>query len=348
MRKNCGITTIIVEVAALAFSLAAGCSRSQGDSPAPSASANSGPSGAVRVAPAGGCPASPYTGDAIVAVVKQVDDKNATFGSPPRVGLDVLEVLQGDPNADRTQALWAPLPHDIDTGVIEKDQRYLQWAGIPMKGPKVGEKYILWGWNITQHGQTRFMAQGRETFSDRARLAALQRIERQKRQVEDNRRKVEAQEAARRSAVQQWRQTVSPEDIRRYAAAAEFVGIGKFGGAMNLQDSDMLVSFAISSILKGRQETKFAVPTYFVTFVAPRKLCDLLDRETDYVVFLRAGSGKLSASTPSYERIPQGVGIVIADKEAREALVGYIARTPASTTQPATTPAGHCPESAGA
>jgi hypothetical protein len=78
-------------------------------------------------ATAGG-PPSPYEGDAVVATVTKVSSPVATFADPPHVTLEIQEVLQGEPSADRRNAIWTPPPHDVDTGTITDNPRYKAWA----------------------------------------------------------------------------------------------------------------------------------------------------------------------------------------------------------------------------
>jgi hypothetical protein len=89
--------------------------------------------------------ANPREADAVVATVTEVSSQASTYGDPPRVKLDVQRVLQGDPKTDRRQAIWAPPPHDVDTGTIYDNPRYKAWAAKKMKGPAVGSRWILYG-----------------------------------------------------------------------------------------------------------------------------------------------------------------------------------------------------------
>ena len=70
--------------------------------------------------------------DIVVATVREVSPEPWTHGNPPRVALEVHDVLRGDAKADRSRALWAPPPHDIDYGPVEDNPRYKTWAARPM------------------------------------------------------------------------------------------------------------------------------------------------------------------------------------------------------------------------
>jgi hypothetical protein len=276
-----------------------------------------------------GCPASPFSGDAVVAVVKDVDDKNATFDNPPRVKLEILEVLRGEPATDRSRAIWAPPDHGIDWGIVNENPLYKKWAKTPMVGPKAGEKYILWGWTYKDDSDTRFRARGRALFSDDKRQQAIKMIKRDQVLAIEYQRKMEAEKAAHLEAVRQWRKSVSSEDIKQYAAQADFIGIGK-------RCSD---SFQITTILKGQQKKEFTDGAYYVAFEIPQAVAEKLDRDTTYAVFLQETTRRLSASAANYAPISLGDGVVIADEETMKALTGLVGRKPTLASMPATSQA---------
>ena len=286
----------------------------------------------ARVAPAAGSAAGPFAGDAVVAIVREADDERATFGNPPRVKLEIVEVLRGDPKTDRTRAIWGPPEHDIDWGVVEENPLYKEWAKKPMKGPKVGEKYILWGWNFVQKDTPVFLAHdgGRFAFSDEERQRAIQMINRDQQLMLEYQKKMEAEKQAHREAVKKWREGVSSDDIKQYAAKAEFVGVGKRSSS----------SFRITEILKGRQKKEYMDGAYYVTFEIPQAVHNLLDRDTTYAVFLQDTPKLLSASAASYATIPLGEGVVIADEQTMKALAGFVSRKPTSASMPVTSQPG--------
>jgi hypothetical protein len=94
-----------------------------------------------------GQPADPREGDAVVATITEVSGHAATYGNPPRVKLGVEQVLQGEAKTDRTHAVWAPPPHDVDTGTIYDNPRYKAWAATKMSGPAAGSRWILYGYS---------------------------------------------------------------------------------------------------------------------------------------------------------------------------------------------------------
>jgi hypothetical protein len=272
----------------------------------------------------------------VVAIVKEVDDKGATYGNPPRVKLEIGEVLRGDPKAERTHAVFAPPDHGIDTGVIEENPRYKEWARTPMQGLKVGEKLILWGTSVLADNKSLFYVGANSAFSDEKRQAAIQQVKRDEDSLLKYKKELEAEKQKHLEDVKKWRQGVSADDIRKYAAVAEFVGVGRLpGGSFGLGE-EVVACFEIQSILKGKQEKLFTINSYFVVFRMSRKLFDLLDRETDYVVFLKSTGTSLSASAASYERIPLGDGVVIADEQVTKSLSELHGMRPESTTSPAT------------
>ena len=83
-------------------------------------------------------------GDVFVATITRVEDKEATNSRPPRVWLNVHEVIRGNPKTVRSPAVWSPPFHGIDWGDGNQPELKL-WRAQPLKGPKVGEKFILGG-----------------------------------------------------------------------------------------------------------------------------------------------------------------------------------------------------------
>jgi hypothetical protein len=81
--------------------------------------------------------------DVFVATITRVEDTGATNTNPPRVWLKVDEVLHGKQQTHRSPATWLPQPHDIDTS--PEEPRLSEWKAQPLKGPRVGEKWILLG-----------------------------------------------------------------------------------------------------------------------------------------------------------------------------------------------------------
>lgn len=287
---------------------------------------------------AAGKPESPFAGDAVVAIVKEVNDEKATFGNPPRVKLEIVEVLRGDPKIDRTHAIWQPPDHGMDS-FVEENPLYKEWAKKPMKGPKVGEKYILWGWVYIEKDTPVFLAGngGRFAFSDEKRQWAIQRIHRDQELLLEYQKKREAEKQAHLNAVKKWRETVTSDDIKQYAATAEFVGIGKLSSETTGVSERMYVDFQITEILKGQQKKEFTDGAYYVTFVVPEtKMSGLLERDTRYVVFLNSTAKMLNAAGTNYVTIPSGDGVVIADEQTMKALAGFVSRKPTTASMPVT------------
>jgi hypothetical protein len=274
-----------------------------------------------------GGPTFPFAGDCVVAVVKEVAPDKATYANPPRVKLQIVEVLRGDPKIDRTQAVWSPPPHGIDTRIITENPRYKQWAATPFPGPKVGEKFVLWGGG---DGKV-FVARERTPYTDDDRQKAIEIIERARKISEEYQKKAEAEKKARAEAVAKWRQGVSADDLRQYAAKADFVAVGRMSGEM-IQPGPWLLDFKVTRILKGEKDPihKYTDNSYYVTFHLPAKLAEMLDRDKDYLLFLQPSAKSFSASAPSYVTIPLGDGIVIADEEALKALGAPPAVKPAA------------------
>jgi len=266
-------------------------------------------------------------GDVIVATVRKVSTHAATHGSPPRLELEVHEVLRGDSKADRRRAVWEPQPHDVDWAGSGAKEAIAAWKAMPMADPRVGEKWILWGEVAADDGQAAFrvFSQGRTRFSDEGRARAAQTIQDAAAWKRAYEAKVERDRTALAEAKAKWRAQVSAEDIGRYVVEADFVGIGRICSGPARQGEELRADVQIATILKGqRRRTDYPPDAYYLTIAVPEPLCPLLDQHTEYVFFLSEnGMGLGPPSPPFYPRIRSGDGLVVADaaslKAAREA-----------------------------
>ena len=82
--------------------------------------------------------------DLFVATVASVDDSLATQGDPPRISLEVEEVLYGLLPLGPSKARWMPWQPYIPCGVGESGN-IRRWNATPMQGPTVGSRLILAG-----------------------------------------------------------------------------------------------------------------------------------------------------------------------------------------------------------
>jgi hypothetical protein len=249
-------------------------------------------------------------GDVVVATVVKVSGHEATNSNPPLVALQVHEVWRGDKKTDRQKAIWKP----VFSPFCANDPQVLKWLNEPLAGPKVGEKWIVWGHMEKANGQQWFGVGADARFpwsvenEKKARLIL--------KQAEQTVREFKAeQEAAAKKAEEvkaAWRATIGAKDIAKFAAEADFVGIGK-------RISDQGPTYQVTEILKGVKRIKYDGNTYYVEVGFAKKVEELLDRETSYVLFLKDTSKPVPASRV-YSAISSGDGIVIADAESIKAV----------------------------
>lgn len=136
-------------------------------------------------------------GDVFVATITRVEDKGATNARPPRVWLKVHEVIRGEAKVVRSPAVWSPPFHGIDWG-DENEPELKRWNAVPVKGPKVGQKFILGGSSFKpQPGEKDapayyLFAFVRTPYSDKAREQAIAQLK----ALEEARRKYAEEQAA--------------------------------------------------------------------------------------------------------------------------------------------------------
>ena len=308
----------------------------------------------LATAPAGagaaaGAPANPYAADAVVARVTEVSPHAATYENPPRVKLEVQEVIQGDPQADRRQAVWAPPPHDVDTGIVTENPRYKAWAATKMKGPDVGSRWILYGTlGVAGSGTERVFHVSSHVavpFSDEERARAV----RAARERAAARRKAAAEAEADRRANARikalWRLLTSQQELETYTAEADLIVTGRWTSAATHANA---IGIQVTSVLQGtvRQlpqkvegkgkgdprgpgggdKADEGEHLLYIDFSAGPALEVLMDRDTEYLLFLSDQGVTFSHVSPCYRRIRSGDGVVILDEQALHAVKDALRR----------------------
>jgi hypothetical protein len=82
--------------------------------------------------------------DVLDATIIAVSDRCSTNGDPPVLSIHVHQVLYGSQTTGKHQAIWSPLPHDVDTGG-NSDPRLVEWRARPLAGPVAGTRMIVLG-----------------------------------------------------------------------------------------------------------------------------------------------------------------------------------------------------------
>lgn len=267
---------------------------------------------------------APYLGldgaDVVVATVKKVSDHASTNGDPPRVELEIHEVLRGDAKVDRIRAVWSPTPHGCDFGDPMMYRKFVQaWETQKFAGPKVGDKYVLWG---NMSGDKKNLVFGAYSwhaypFSVEKRTWAVKVIRDAAEETRRHADKLEAEKKALTKTRADWRAKTSLDDLKKYAVEADFVAVGRIvGGGANVEDRFTLQV----RIHKGEKRQQYKGDVYFVEVTAPKDVQGLLNRETDYLLFLTLDGLKKGVAVDYYLSIKTGDGIVIADQKAEQAV----------------------------
>jgi hypothetical protein len=248
--------------------------------------------------------------DVVVARVVAVADRGATNGNPPRVELRVEEVLRGDPKLDRRQTVWQPVsPFLCLTGA---EKAYALWQAAPLAGPRAGDRLIVWGSVEKTKDGPRFVARANNALADTAtnRDWAVRTIRATAAYHAAAAAKAAADARAQRQRVQRWQVRTSPEDLRKLARQADFVGVGKI-----VSGSGPGFQFRVTEILKGKQQRKYADGSYYVGLEVPAGVAGLLDRETEYLLLL-SEKGLRAGVPDGYRPAPGSDGVAITDARA--------------------------------
>ena len=264
-------------------------------------------------------------GDVVVAAVKKVSDHAATNGDPPRLELEVHEVLRGDPKADRARAVWDPRPNGFDYGDPEMMRRAVRkWEAQPLAGPKVGDKLVLWGELAGDKKRPVFHAYSWHAypFSAEKRTWAVKVIRDAEEAARRYAAKLEAEKKALAKAQAEWRAKTSADDLKKYAAQADVVAVGRICS----EYVSGPITIRVGQLLKGEKRKGYKGDDYYVGLTVPKKIRELLDRETDYLLFLSADGLEAGPAAVSYPLIKAGAGIVIADRKAVDAVKEALGR----------------------
>ncbi len=256
--------------------------------------------------------------DLVVAQVKKVPaGKKWTFGNPPKVTVEVTDVLRGNHPKGKLTVVWGPGPNDIDT--TDRKAELKAWKSSEIAVPAVGSRWIMFGRLYDDVLWTR--ADGRIAWSEEnvARARTEIAFSEKAMEREENRRAEERRKWA--EAIAKWRAGVKEADIERWAAAADFVGIGK-------AESD---SFEVDEILKGEPRYRgYPKGRYFAGVNLKKEVAQLVQASRNaerggdvrYLLFL-SEHGMTVVPGATYECV--GDGVIIADgaavKAARKAVL---------------------------
>jgi hypothetical protein len=286
----------------------------------------------ARLGAAGDRHAAIDAGDLFVATITRVEDKGATNARPPRVWLTVHEVLKGDKDAKHSPAVWDGPWHGIDWG-DENTPELIAWKKAPLKGPRVGDKFILGGWVVVvdvggmKTEQYHILDFIHIPYSDAAREKTLAQLA----TLEMARLKYAAEQAAaakahaeRRAA---WRASVDEKTIDRRTQQADAVAIGTITGGSG---------YLIERMLKGRARMSTG-GEYYLTIATedydPRIVDFVYDRPR-CVLFLSEENLTASVGVVRAKLVDPYDGIVLADDAAIAAVEASLKKHPPPAPRP--------------
>ena len=206
-----------------------------------------------------------------------------------------------------------------------------------MKGPKVGEKFILGGQAFETVGSEEkgakysLFAFVRTPFSDKARQQTIDPLK----ALAEARRKYAAEQAAaakdRQSRALAWRTAIDAQTMDKWTRRADAVAIGKIGSWGSG------VTFEIERMLKGRPRMSTG-GKYYVTLPAdgfdPRIADILAGGRPRCVLFLSEEKLVVSVSSVFANLVDPYEGIVVADDAAIQAVEASLEKHPAPTPRP--------------
>jgi hypothetical protein len=278
-----------------------------------------------------GVQASPFASpQIIVAKITTVSEAAATNGNPPRVGLEMTQVLRGDPKADYSRAIWNPPWHGIDTSGREGELE--RWRATPMDKPAVGSRWIIFGRLLEEADGPALSLRYQIAYSPAELAKTVDQIAQVDAATAEYAAKIASEAKALAEARVAWRAKTSSADIGNYVKAADFVAVGTISSGSWGNEPESLHIFQIKQILKGQKRYAYLNDLYFVEVKIPLETGKLLKRDQEYLVFL-LDRGFDTRKMPVYSRISLGDGVVIADDAALQAARDTLA-APATSPSP--------------
>jgi hypothetical protein len=272
-------------------------------------------------------------GEVFVATVTRLEDEGATNANPPKIWLEVHEVLRGRSIRKRSPVLWSPPHHDFDYSE-EGLAALKRWEATPMKGPKVGEKFILGGQFLAMaegdyiNGDYVLLPFVRTPYSDEARQRTIVELKRLVEMHKKNAARRAAESEERTSRKQAWRATLDAKRIDHWTRKADAVAIGTHISGN---------TFCIKRMLKGR-ERMLSGTSYLISLPPDRfdkRIVDLVigDRPT-CVLFISEERIVAGASSVEANLIDPYEGAVLADAAAIAAVEASLKKHPAPVPRP--------------
>ncbi|HYE18134.1 MAG TPA: hypothetical protein VEA69_06805 [Tepidisphaeraceae bacterium] len=264
--------------------------------------------------------------DVVVATVSGVSDKPATNADPPRVELEVHEVLRGDPKVSRARAVWRPYPHDVDYGEPEKNPRYQTWAAAAADKPRVGQKFVLAGYPPAADQPWYVSAVGRFEFAAGKREWALKIMAAAEAEAKAEAERRAAAAKARADAIAKWRAGVTADEIAAQTVAADLVVVGRLAGGSGVE---------VTRVLKGATRYRYVRDDInYLSVPLGERAAAMVEGTNEYVWFLSETGMTMGTSGIAYTRAGKGDGVVLADADALEAVAGALAAHPAAPPRP--------------
>jgi hypothetical protein len=263
-------------------------------------------------------------GHVVAAVtIEDVQPPIGTRGQPPRVSLRVEALIRGTLPQSRVVAAWAPPDY---VGLRDERSPPAAWLAEPLSAPPPGTRLIL----LLSREDGDFRVSNRCRYPDTPQIRQQVRkaiddyiafVDRFRREQAEEAKVERARFEARKRS---WRAAASPLLIARSARDADFIGIGRLSDGPNQGRA----TFEITEILKGARRKPYRGSLYFADVNVPPEALEVVDslrgRGLPLFLFLTEHGMDLGGA-PSYPLA--GVGLVIADAEARRVVRSELART---------------------
>lgn len=261
----------------------------------------------------------------VVAAVTIVDVQPpvGTRAKPPRIALRVEALIRGTLKQDE---LWAPWMPPEYSGSMEGMRPPANWLAEPLTTPPAGTRLILLlepegeGYRVS----TRCRYPDTPQVRKQVRKAIADYIVADRRWRREQASEAEAERAGLEARKRSWREQATPPLIAQAARDADFVGIGHLVSGPN----DGVATFEVTKILKGKRRKPYLENSYFADVDVPAIAKDLLTSywpRLDVLLFLDEHGMDLTRA-PYYPLT--GVGMVIADAEARQVVRDALERSP--------------------
>jgi hypothetical protein len=249
--------------------------------------------------------------EVFTGVIKEVPAGDWTFGNPPKVIVEVEEVLFGKSQKGKLTVVWGPPTNDFDT--TDREPEIKLWKTRKLEIPKVGEKWIIGANPFRDEWYS--SAGSRVMWSKENKARIIVDREAAERFLKDELRRQNRTPEEISKARSKWRDSIKEEDIKNWTAKADFIAVGKTLG-LSGSGEKWQCTFGVEEVLKGQYRWKYSHDQEQVRVYVKGNIAELLMPWNDRCLLFLSERGMGIGSIPPPFYMPVGDVVAVPDEAA--------------------------------